>query len=216
MKQIKIIIVDDHKIVREGLAALLMFEKSINIIGQASSGEEFFNMLSEKKIPDIVLLDIAMPGMSGLDVAEKTKREHPEIKIIMLTGEDSKTNVAKSVKFGVEGFVLKETGHADLINAIGLVSEGELFFDKNITIDAFKHYLKDGKAENDQDDLLSEREVEIIKLLSEGFPHKEIAEILSISKRTVDTHVQNIKRKLNLHSKTDIINYAIKNNLFSL
>ncbi len=218
MKIIRVIIVDDHEMVRQGLSALLMFEEDIEIIAEASNDIELFNYLDKNYIPDILLLDISLPGTSGIEIARKVTADLPEIKIIMLTALPTKSNIEESINIGVQGFILKNTGKETLVKAIRAVSGGDYFFDNSISQSVLKNILQSKKKRSDDDNekKLTKRETEIIKLLAEGLPHKEIAVVTSISKRTVDTHVQNIMRKLSLHSKADIIKHAIKSRLIDL
>lgn len=218
MDNIKVFIVDDHDIVRDGLRALLLLNDLIEVAGEAANSDELFNLL-ETQSPDIILLDITMPGMSGIEIAQKLKTEYQKIKIIILTGEPSEKNIFDSLDAGVQGFLPKNAGKDKLIKAIRSVYEGEEYFDNSISqivLKSYIHHSSNKKAEEKEDKSLTDRETEIVKLITEGLTHKEIAVKLYISKRTVDAHVSNIIDKFQFRSKADIIKYAIRNGIVEL
>lgn len=217
MDNIKVFIVDDHDIVRDGLRALLILNDLIKVAGEAADSDELFNLL-ETQSPDIILLDITMPGMSGIEIAQKLKTEYPKLKIIILTGEPSEKNIFDSLDAGVQGFLPKNAGKDKLIEAIKSVYEGEEYFDNSISQIVLKSYIQHSgnKKPGEGDKSLTNRETEIVKLITEGLTHKEIAAKLFISKRTVDSHVANIIEKFQFRSKADIIKYAIKTGIMEL
>lgn len=217
MNNIKVFIVDDHDIVRDGLRALLILNDLIEVAGEAADSDELFNLL-ETQSPDIILLDITMPGMSGIEIAQKLKTEYPKLKIIILTGEPSEKNIFDSLDAGVQGFLPKNAGKDKLIEAIKSVYEGEEYFDNSISQIVLKSYIQHSgnKKPGEGDKSLTNRETEIVKLITEGLTHKEIAAKLFISKRTVDSHVANIIEKFQFRSKADIIKYAIKTGIMEL
>ncbi|OQX75619.1 MAG: hypothetical protein B6D61_10050 [Bacteroidetes bacterium 4484_249] len=210
MGKIKVFVVDDHDIIRDGIKALLMLADDIVIIGDAENGDSLFDFL-EIGLPDVLLLDITMPGMSGIEIARKLKTEYPEIKIIILTAESSEKNIFDSIEAGVKGFLPKNAGKDKLINAIRSVYDGEEYFDNSVSQIVLKSYINSsGKTGKKEQTKLTERETDIVKLITEGLSHKEIAANLFISKRTVDSHVANIMEKFRFRSKAGIIKYAIK------
>ncbi|MCD4789930.1 MAG: response regulator transcription factor, partial [Bacteroidales bacterium] len=169
MNNIKVFIVDDHDIVRDGLRALLILNDLIEVAGEAADSDELFNLL-ETQSPDIILLDITMPGMSGIEIAQKLKTEYPKLKIIILTGEPSEKNIFDSLDAGVQGFLPKNAGKDKLIEAIKSVYEGEEYFDNSISQIVLKSYIQHSgnKKPGEGDKSLTNRETEIVKLITEG------------------------------------------------
>ncbi|MBI9039656.1 MAG: response regulator transcription factor [Bacteroidales bacterium] len=217
MDKIRIFIVDDHDIVRDGIKALLMLADDIIVNGDATDGVNLFEILKTNS-PDVLLLDISLPEMSGIEIAQKLKIQYPQIKIIILTAEPSEKNIFDSIEVGVKGFLPKNVGKDKLIDAIRSVYEGEEYFDNSVSQIVLKSYIqRSGNIKNNEETTkLTERETDIIKHITKGFTHKEIAVKLFISKRTVDSHVRNIFEKFQFKSKADIIKYAIKNGIVEL
>jgi DNA-binding NarL/FixJ family response regulator len=217
MDVITIIIIDDHQIVREGIEAMLLTNKQIKIIGQASDYLELLSLL-KKQNPDILLLDIALPGKSGIKITSELKENNEKIKILMLSGNTDEKNIIDSIKAGADGFLPKDTSKDELIEAIVLVNNGEKYFGANLSKVIYESYVHIVKTKNNENTAtkLSERETEIIKLLSKGSSSKEIAEKLFISPRTVESHKANILSKLNLKTNADLIIYAIKNEIVKI
>ncbi len=213
--KIKIIIVDDHEIVRDGIAALLFTADNMEVTGEAANAGELFSLL-ESNFPDLILLDISLPGMSGIEIAKKLKQQYREIKVLMLTAEGTRENIKEATKTGVNGFILKNAGKQTLLQAIKSVSRGEMFYDPQISSS-----LAGLLSEINQDNVpgktaLTSREQDILKQLVEGKSHKQVAAQLYISKRTVDTHVNNMMQKLDLHTKAELITYAIRNKIVEI
>ena len=217
MNKIKVFIVDDHDIIRDGIKALLMLANDIIVTGDAYDGNHLFENLKTNS-PDVLLLDITMPGMSGIKIAQKLKIQYPKIKIIILTAEPSEKNIFDSIEAGVKGFLPKNAGKDKLIDAIRSVYEGEEYFDNSVSQIVLKSYIQSsGYIKHEKKATkLTERETDIVKLITKGLSHKEIAVKLFISKRTVDSHVANIMEKFQFRSKADIIKYAIKNGIVEL
>jgi len=219
MKKIKIILVDDHNIVRDGLKILLMNLPDIEIIGEASNDTVLFELLLNAR-PDILLMDIALPDMSGIAITRRITRDYPDIKVIMLTANKSDESVFDSLKAGALGYLPKNILQEELVLAIKTVYDGNEYFAKSITNAVIKTYLhksvlgKTEKPKNGQE--LSNREIQIVKLLAEGIRNKEIANQLNISVRTVESHKNNILEKLELNSTVDLVRYAFKNRIISL
>ncbi len=214
MKKIKVFLVDDHAIVRDGISALLMVEDEIEIAGEASDEVSVDRILSHL-VPDVIIMDIALPGISGIEISKKIKTSHSSVKILILSADGCEQNVFDALSAGVNGFLLKDTGKETLIRAIKTVFRGERFFDPSISLTVLNRLIDD--QQNDKTpQKLSTRETEILKFISEGLSHKQVAALLFISKRTVDTHVNNIFQKLNIHNKAGLVKYAIKNNITSV
>jgi DNA-binding NarL/FixJ family response regulator len=217
MDRIKVFVVDDHDIVRDGIKALLVLADDIEVAGEAGDGDGLFEYL-KTKIPDVLLLDITMPGMSGIEIARKLKIEYSPIKIIILTAEPSEKNIFDAIDAGVKGFLPKNSGKEKLINAIRSVYNGEEYFDNSVSQIVIKSFIKSSKNIKNEvgQAKLTNRETEITKLIARGLTHKEIASKLFISKRTVDSHVANIFEKFQFKSKADIIKYSIKTGIVEI
>ncbi len=215
-KQINIFLVEDHVIVRDGLRALLLGVNDIKIIGEADSGESFFEKITSTQ-PDIVILDIGLPGISGIETTQKLKVEYPQIKVIILTANIDKNSIIQAVKEGVAGFLSKGTSKEEFIEAIYNVQNGEQYFGDTISKIIYKGYIEviRGKQSKDKK-ALTIREIEIVKLISDGLSYKEIADELFISSRTVETHRNNILEKLELNNNIELVKYAILHKLVDL
>jgi DNA-binding NarL/FixJ family response regulator len=219
MNEIKIILVDDHDIVRDGLKVLLMNLPDIIMIGEVSNGFELFNLLENTK-PDIILMDIRLPKMSGIVVTEKVKTEYPDIKVIMLTASVDDKSVSESFKAGALGYLPKNIKQMELIEAIREVNKGNRFLAKSISDDVLNKYLHKNKPETigqpKIESELTKREIEIIELFAEGYNYKEVADKLYISCNTVETHKKNIFEKLEINSIVELVKYAIKQGIISI
>lgn len=216
IEKIDIAVVDDHEIVRDGLRALLIGNPKIKMVGEASQASEFFQLLKKTRI-DVAVLDIALPGMSGIDIARVLQKDAPQIKVLMLSANTQENYVVSALKAGALGFLPKNCSKKELLEAIVSVYRGELFFGKNITQAVFKTFVKkvQGRADAETGEL-SERELEVLRGFAEGFSYKEIADQLSITTRTVESHKKSIFMKLNFQNNTDLIKYAIKQGIVVL
>lgn len=219
MDKIKIVLVDDHEIVRDGVKALLSLNKKVDIIGEASCSDDFFELL-KSNTPNIVILDIEMPGISGLEIAKILEERHPEIRKILLSANIDEANISKAIENGVLGILPKNCSHNDLSSAIDKACAGEAYYNKFVTDILIKNYIKRNtlgkKYEQNLAIELSEREIEVIRCFADGLIYKEIAEKLCISPRTVESHKVNILQKLNLNTIIDLVKYAIKNDIVKL
>lgn len=218
MNKIKIIIVDDHQVVRDGIVASLMFYEDIEVIAEASNGKKLIEKLDEFS-PDVIILDIAMPDMSGIEACKILKKDFPEIKIIIFTGNESRESIFDALKAGADAFLPKETDREELIKAIYAVNKGEKYISKiisNTVIIDFINSEKNINQENKNICELSEREHEVLKQIADGLSYKEIGEKLFISVKTVEKHKRNILDKLKLDTTVDLVKYAIKNKIIEL
>ena len=213
MSVIKIIIADDHLMVREGLKQLLELQGDIEVIGQADDGIQCLDMINKLK-PDVVLLDINMPNMNGIQTLQVLRQNQNKIKILILTIHNEIEYLLKAVEIGVDGYVLKDSDSSVLKKAIMAVYEGETYIEPSLT-PLMKDRLEKINKQND-DEILTRREVEVLKLLAEGLFNKEIAYKLSISEKTVKNHVSNIFKKIGVFDRTQAAVYAIKNNFVDL
>jgi len=219
MKKIKIILVDDHQIVRDGIKSLLAECIDIEIIAEAKDGNELFKILKDKT-PNIILLDISLPGMSGIEVSKRMRVDFPEIKILMLSMYTSEDFIFNALKAGVMGYLPKNTTRDELLQAINNIAANKEYFSKSISDTILKSYVNTAKngsvVSSDSLESLTNREREILHYVVEGNNNTSIAKQLCISIRTVETHKSSIMRKLNLGNTVDLIKFAIKNNLIEL
>ncbi|MDP4182719.1 MAG: response regulator transcription factor [Bacillota bacterium] len=216
MKKIKILIADDHLMVRQGIKQILELENDIEVVSQASNGEEAVKFAKEVK-PDVILMDINMPGMNGLEAIKELKQEKEIFRVIVLTIHQDREYLFKTLQLGAEGYVLKDAEASVLIEAIRTVSDGESYIQPNMTRELVKEFNRVTMHEKGKDDenSLTSREVEVIELIAEGLINKEIAKKLFISEKTVKNHVSNIFKKLNVSDRTQAAIYAFKHNLKS-
>lgn len=209
--KIRIFLADDHKILRESLVILLQQENDIEIVGEASDGQRAFQEILRLK-PDIAILDISMPQLNGLEVAARVKRDNPETKVIILTMHKNEESVARAYQTDVSGYVIKDNAFEELLKAIRIVQAGGIYLSTDITSTVVSGFVKNYNLETAKVDVTS-REREIIQLLAEGNSNKEIAQMLNLSLKTVETHRSNIMHKLGFKSITDLVLYAVRNHI---
>jgi len=216
MNKIRVFLADDHKILRESLVILLSQKESIEVVGAAGDGLEAYRKILELK-PDIAVLDISIPHLNGLDLAEKLKVEMPEVKVVILTMHKSGEFVSKALCAGVRGYVLKDNALEELIECIELVSERKIYLSQDITGIVVDGFVNNSRENPDSgENAVSPREKEILQLLAEGKSNKDISDLLNLSIKTVETHRSNIMRKLGFHNITDLVLYAVRNHLIEL
>jgi len=219
MKNIKILIVDDHEVVRDGLRNILLSLDNISIAGEAGNGEDAIKLYNSVK-PDLVIMDISMPGMNGIEATRIIKEKDPDAKILILTMHDNQEYLNQIIRSGAKGFILKNTDKEELLDAVKTVASGENFFSKDISkliIDNYIRSAKEGeKSDGYKETPLTKREIEILKLIASGYSNQEIANILYISYNTVDTHRKNIMHKLSIKNTAGLVRYAIEKGLISL
>jgi len=215
MQKIKIVITDDHKIVRDGIKALLIGNIKIEVVGEAASGKQLMDLLHSIS-PDIIVLDIGMPDLSGIDLMPGIISSHPQVKILILSANCSEDTITSAIKAGAHGFLHKDSSQEEFIAAIIALSEGEGYFSENISKLIYKSYIKKIKEQNHEPKSLSERELEIIRLFSDGLSFKEIGEKLFISPRTVESHKNNILEKLELRNTIELVRYAFKSGIITV
>jgi DNA-binding NarL/FixJ family response regulator len=217
MKNIRLGIIDDHKIVRDGIKAVLIGVKNIKMIFESANGKDLLEFIKNNNI-DLILLDLSLPDIYGMELINPVLSICPDIKIIILSASMDEESICESVKLGAHGFLHKDTSSEELIKAINLVYEGEPYFGQGISNIIYKSYSKKLKESRNMKEKphLSERETEIVKLLSEGLSFKEIADKLFISPRTVENHRNNILQKLELRNTVEVLRYAIINKIIEL
>lgn len=209
-KSVNIMIVDDHDMVRQGIESVIKTVPEFTILYTASSGEDALDILRDNsKKPDILLLDIVMPNMDGLEISSVVKREFPDIKILILSMEISSEYVKKAVKNDVDGYIPKNADIDILITAIKRIVAGSKYFDDKIKDFIFKHFVKDDEITTPKVENLSDREVQVLKMISNGITNRDIGEKLFISPKTVEAHRNNILKKLGLKSTADLVKFAI-------
>ena len=205
MSSINVLLVDDHILVLDGLRARLELENNINVLGTANNGLEALDQ-SKKLKPDVVLMDVSMPVLNGIEAAKRFQSEQPDIKILMLSMHQDKEYILSLIQAGASGYVLKDVPAAELVLAIETVMRGGSYFSSGASRALF-HGQEDTKEE------LTKRELAVLKELAIGAANKTIAKNLNISVRTVETHRQNLKNKLGIHSAAGLTKYAIENKL---
>jgi two-component system response regulator NreC len=207
----RLLLVDDHAVVRVGLRMLLEGEPDFEIIGEAASASEAINQVAQLK-PDVVLMDIGLPDLSGIDATREIKRLYPEVAIVALTIHEDEAYFFKMLEAGASGYVPKRAAPEDLIDAIHAAGRGEVYLYPSLAKLLVRDYLGQGQQERAGSGLteLTSREEEVLALLAEGATNAEIGEQLNISPKTVARHRENIMAKLNLHSKTELVKYAIR------
>ena len=205
-----IVLADDHTILREGLRALLTADSNFEIIGEARDGREAVRCV-EKLGPDLILMDLSMPRMSGMDAIREIKKRYPETKIIALTVHKTEEYLLTTLKAGADGYVLKDATHDELIMAIKNVMGGKTYLSPGVSEKVIEGYLegKEGNLSASTWETLSQREREVLKLIAEGYKNREIAEDLCISLKTVEKHRANLMKKLDLHNAAALTVYAV-------
>jgi two-component system response regulator NreC len=213
---LKIMLADDHKVLLEGLNALISRIEGLSVAGTAFTGHEALRLADEIK-PDIVIMDIAMPGMNGIEATRRMLSNHPEIKVIALSVHSEGRYVMEMIRAGASGYVLKECAFEEIHRAIGAVVDHQAYLSPGVTREVFRG-LSDPEAEQPESafTLLSSREREILQLLAEGKTVREVADTINLSIKTVDTHKQNAMKKLNLGSFAELIKYAVRQGLTHL
>ena len=216
MKQIRILLADDHTIMRNGLRLLLERQPGFQVIGEAADGRETVEM-TDTLHPDVVILDIAMPNLNGLEAARQIASKLPSIAVVILSMHSDESYVLRALKAGARAYLLKDSAESDLIAAIKAVTEGKAFFSPAISkmlVDDYVRRLQQ-RGVDDSYELLTTREREILQLLAEGKSNKDVANLLNLSPYTVETHRGNIMQKLNLHSVPELILYAVRKGVIS-
>ena len=215
MDRIKVLIVDDHALFREGLRALLALYPDIEVVGEAADGRDAIEKVRQLS-PDVVLMDIAMPGLGGLEATLEIHRESPLSKVLVLTQHETKEYIFRFLKAGASGYVLKKVAGTDLVSAIRMVNEGGLYLRTPLAMQVLAEYLGKPDSEATGYEALTERERQVLKLVAEGSTNQEISDYLSLSIKTVMAHRANIMDKLGVHDRTELVKYAIRMGLISL
>jgi RNA polymerase sigma factor (sigma-70 family) len=216
MGKTRILIADDHGIVRKGLRLQLEQDERFEVVGEATDGREAVRMAEELK-PDVVIIDIAMPSLNGIEATRQVVKRNPAIGVMILSMHSDESYIARALGAGAKGYLLKDTADVDLFRAVQVVAQGKPFFSPRIANTLLEDYMRQLQQRGLQDsyDLLTDREKEILQLLAEGRSNKEVATELNLSTYTVETHRTRIMQKLNLHSSADIVLYAVRKKIIS-
>ncbi len=214
MAKIKILIADDHTIVREGVRMILAKERDIEVVGEAGDGREALDLVDRLR-PDVVIMDLSMPGMGGIEATKHIKERHPAVNVLALTMHEDESYVFQLLRAGASGYVLKRAAAQDLVQAVRAAARGEAFLYPSITRKVVEDYLKrvEQGEERARYDGLTEREREVLTLIAQGLTNQHIAQKLYISIKTVQTHRAHILEKLGLHDRTELVRYAIRKGL---
>jgi two-component system response regulator NreC len=209
----RILIADDHAIVRTGLRTLLRAEPTMELVGEATGGYEALEMV-EKTRPDILLLDLSMPDLDGISVTRETKRRFPEVRIMILTVHEDQAMLREAIRAGASGYVLKQAAESELTSAINVLMRGDMYVDPAMMRDLLREAVdRPPKSSNGADEPLTPRETEVLKYLVRGYTNRQIGEELNISVRTVEGHRANLSAKLGIQSRADFVRYAREHGL---
>jgi two-component system, NarL family, response regulator NreC len=216
MSKIRILVADDHGIVRKGLRFLLDRQQDMEVVGEASDGREVVRV-SEELAPNVIIMDVAMPQLNGIDAAAQIIKTNPNIRVIMLSMYADEAYLVRALGIGAKGYLLKDSAEADIVRAVHSVMQGRPYFSPQIAQSLLEDYVRTLQQRGLQDsyDLLTDREREILQLLAEGKSNKEAATVLNLSTYTVETHRTNLMHKLNLHNTAEIVLYAIRKKIIS-
>jgi len=216
LKKIRILIADDHGIVRKGLRLQLEQNTEFEVVGEATEGREAVRMAEELQ-PDVVIMDIAMPNLNGIQATTQLVKKNPQVGVIILSMYSDETYLMRTLAAGAKGYLLKDSADVDLHRAVEVVAQGKPFFSPAIADTLLEDYMRQLQQRGLQDsyDLLTEREKEILQLLAEGKSNKDVAGMLNLSTNTVETHRTRIMQKLDLHSTADIVLYAVRKGIIS-
>ena len=211
MREIRVLLAEDHTIVRKGLRSLLDSEADIEVIGEAEDGRQAVEMVGEL-MPDVVLMDITMPSLNGFEATRQIKQRFPDVKVLVLTMHANEEYVFQILRAGASGYVVKKAAPTELVSAIQAVHRSESFLSPSISRTVIEEYIQQAEAMSRQDgyERLTPREREVLQLVAEGHSSREIAEVLSVSVKTVETHRANLMDKLGLHSVAELTQYAVR------
>ena len=216
MKKLRILLADDHVVMRKGLRALLERQSNLEVVGESENGSETID-LAASLIPDVVVMDVGMPVLNGIEATKTIVAQNPQISVVILSMHVDESYVMRALKAGARGYLLKDSAPADLMSAIRAVSQKKSFFSPKVSHILAEDYVRVLKQKGavDSYDLLTTREREILQLIAEGKSNKEIAAALNISPYTVETHRSHILEKLNLHNPAELILYAVRKGIIS-
>lgn len=212
---IRVLVADDHAILRDGIRSILESQEDIIVVGEAGNGEEALEFVS-KLAPDVVLMDISMPKMNGLEATRLIKEHFPQVKVLILTQHDNREYISPALGAGAAGYVLKRSGSREMLNALRQVYEQGAFLTDNVAHEVLREYSRNGHHKKEDEQHLTDRERQVLQLIVEAKSNKEIALALGISPKTVSVHRTNLMLKLNVQNTVELIRYAAGNPLVSL
>jgi two-component system response regulator NreC len=215
VKNIHILICDDHTLFVEGLKAMLRNETSLTIVGEARDGRQAVDLVKQLK-PDVILMDVSMPDMNGFDATCRVREFDPNVKVLILTMHDEEEFVARCLEAGAAGYIMKDAPASQLLYAIEMVEKGERYLSPNVLKKVVDGYVKNTNRPQTSYDRLTAREREILKLLAEGLTVKEVAVRLNLSVKTVEVHKHNLMKKIDVHDKAELVKYAIQKKLIAV
>lgn len=211
MAEIRILIADDHSIVRKGLRSTLEEEPDYKVVGEAANGREAVR-IAEQLVPDVAIVDIGMPQLNGIEATNQIQKLSPKTRVLILSMHSDETYILRALTAGAKGYLLKDTAENDILAAVHAVVQGKAYFSPAIAkvlLEDYVGFLR-RRGLNDSYELLTEREKEVLQLLAEGKSNKEVANVLGLGVSTVETHRMNLMQKLNLHSTAEIVLYAVR------
>ena len=214
----KVLLVDDHTIVRQGIKALLDTQEGIEVVGEAEDGREAIEK-AKQMAPNVIVIDITMPNLNGIEATRQIKKINPEIKVLVLTVHDNEEYIHRILQAGASGYLLKESAVSELVSAINAVEKGEIFLSPSISkvvVTDYIRHVETGSGDFDSLNILTNREREVLQLIAEGHTNKNIAHELKLSVKTVDVHRSHIMDKLNIHDITGLVKYAIRKGLIKV
>ncbi len=216
MRPLRILLADDHAVVRKGLRYLLEGQANHTVVGEAGDGREAVRLCAELK-PDVAVVDVAMPGLNGIDATAQIVKANPSVAVVILSMYSDETYILRALTAGAKGYLLKDSAEEDLLRAVETVADGRPFFSPVIAQAILEDYLRQMQMRGVQDsyDLLTDREKEVLQLLAQGKSNKDVAAILDLSPYTVETHRNRIMQKLNLHNTAELVLYAVRKKLIS-
>jgi DNA-binding NarL/FixJ family response regulator len=211
LPRIRVLVADDHALLRDGIRALLKLADDVEVVGEAADGQQAVEEC-RRLAPDLVLMDIAMPGLGGLEAAVQIHREHPRVKVVVLTQYEDREYVSRFLKAGVAGYVLKKSAGAELVAAIRAAHRGGLVLDPAVAREAVGESGRAAAsaAAEDPYDALTDREKQVLKLVADGRSNKEVAQLLGISVKTAMSHREHLMGKLGLHTRTEVVRFALR------
>jgi two-component system response regulator NreC len=213
---LRILLGDDHGIVRRGMRALLDAEADMDVVGEGADGHEVLRLCDQLK-PDVLVVDIAMPKLNGIDVAERALKHHPALRVLFLSMYSDESYVLRALSAGARGYLLKDDTEQELVPALRAVEQGRPFFSPSISAMLLTDYMRhlQQRGQEDSYSLLTDREKEVLQLLAEGRTNKEVAALLDVGVSTIETHRANLMQKLGLHNTAEIVLYAVRKSLVS-
>lgn len=213
---IRVVLIDDHTLLREGIRALLALSREIKVVGEAGDGQAGIDLVAQTQ-PDVALMDIAMPELDGLEATRRIKDRFKKVKVLILTQHENREYVFPILKAGADGYVLKKAAGTELVSAIKAVHEGGTFLYPSVAKAVVEDYLRpDGTMNERRHSKLTDREIEVLKLVAEGKSNQDIADVLCLSVKTVTGHRTNVMEKLDIHSRTELVKYAIRTGLIQV